>query len=226
VTLLGMELHGKDISPCDRASKRRRIIGGGRGQFRPRRHRIVAVRKIETGFIGNAMPQRVRAPLPDRTPAHVRDLEPAAIAIEHRSLAEPHDPTRQHTQASRRPLLAVVEQHLQSEADAEEGAIRQRLEHDVAQAALVQTAHAVRHRALPWQHHPGRAADYRGIGGDFDGPARRDVCQRLGHRAQVSHSVIDDGDVGHRVSGIRYQGSEGRDQKKALHPGRPTASDP
>ena len=33
----------------------------------------------------------------------------------------------------------------------------------------------------------------------------RDVRERLGDRAQVAHSVVDDGDVRHQVSGIGYQ---------------------
>ena len=120
----------------------------------------------------------------------------------------PNDPARQHAQALRWPLLAVVEQHLQPQTDAQERAVAERLEDDIPQSTLVQATHAVGHRALPGQHHSRRAPDHRGVGSDLDRAPRRDVRQRLGDRAQVAHSIVNDGDVGHRAAGQLTKGQQ------------------
>ena len=64
--------------------------------------------------------------------------------------------------------------------------------------ARVEAAHAVGHRALARAARRAPAPRITaGIGGDDDAALRRDVDERLRHRAQVAHSVVDDGDVGH-----------------------------
>src|SRR4029453_1305107 len=93
----------------------------------------------------------VVARLPDRAPAHVRDLEALAAGRLHRLLAEAHDAARNRVQAFGRALLAAVEQHLEPEADAEEWTIVQDGAHRIDQPALDQPLHAVRHRALAGQ---------------------------------------------------------------------------
>src|SRR5512143_960376 len=59
VALLGMELRREDISPCNRASKRRRIVGGAGRQLALLRHRMIAVREVEARAVGNAPPEGV-----------------------------------------------------------------------------------------------------------------------------------------------------------------------
>src|SRR5450631_182175 len=146
VTLLWMELHGKDISACNRASKRRWIIDAGGRQRTVIRHRVVAMCEIEAGCVSNALPKRVRPRLANAVPAHVRDLEPGAARIDHRSVRETFHAAMQQAEAGSGPFLALVEKHLQSQADAEKWAVANDFLHDVAQAALVEAAHAIGHR--------------------------------------------------------------------------------
>ncbi len=51
-------------------------------------------------------------------------------------------------------FLAVLEEHLQADADAQEGLAARRFDHRLARAALGELAHAVAHRALSRHHHP------------------------------------------------------------------------
>src|SRR4030095_7432810 len=60
VALFRMELRCEDISPGNRASKRRRIVGGSGRRRGVSRVGMIAVREIETRLIGNARPQRMR----------------------------------------------------------------------------------------------------------------------------------------------------------------------
>src|SRR2546427_6107506 len=122
VALFGVELHGEDISAGNRASKRRRV-GDGRGcHTGVVRCRVVAVREVEPRAVIDAVPQRVLLLATDRAPAHMRNLQPAA-AIEHRRFAKAHDTACENTQAGSGSFLAVFEQHLQAEADPQEGTL-------------------------------------------------------------------------------------------------------
>ena len=56
LTFFRMELCREDISPCDGASKRCRLIGGARRQLRVGRFRMIAVRKIESAAVVDAVP--------------------------------------------------------------------------------------------------------------------------------------------------------------------------
>ena len=55
------------------------------------------------------------------------------------------------------------------------GRVRVGLDDGIAESARVEAAHAIRHRALPRQHDPRRAADDGGVAGDDDLALRRDV---------------------------------------------------
>ena len=48
-------------------------------------------------------------------------------------------------------------------------------------------------RALAWKHDAVSRIDDGGVCGDANCFSRRNVLQRFGHRAQVTHSVIDYG---------------------------------
>ena len=159
MTLLGMELHGKDISACNRASKRRWIVDAAGSQRAVVRHRVVAVCEVEAGCVGDTLPQRMRPPLTNRAPAHVRNLEPGAVRVDHRRVGKAFDAAMQQAKAGSGPFLALVEEHLQAKADAEKRPVANNLEHDVPQAALVQAAHAIGHRALPGKDHTRCAPD-------------------------------------------------------------------
>src|SRR5438093_6159395 len=124
VALFGVELHGEDISAGNRASKRRRI-GDGRGRHtRVVGCRVVAVREVEPRAVIDAVPQRMLLLATDRAPAHMRHLQPAAAAIDHRRVAKAHDTACENTQAGSGSFLAVFEEHLQAEADPQERTVR------------------------------------------------------------------------------------------------------
>src|SRR5580765_633228 len=89
---------------------------------------------------------------PHRAPAHVRDLEALAVRAAHCSIAKADDVACEHAQAGSGPFLAVLEEHLQAEADAQEGPVARRGEHDLAQTAVVHAADAIGHGALTRQH--------------------------------------------------------------------------
>src|SRR5439155_19693410 len=91
VAFLRMELHGKDISLRYCASKRRWICRGPRPDLRVGRRRIIAVREIEARRVGNLRPERMRPRLPDRTPPHVRHLEPVTGSRQHVFITKAHD---------------------------------------------------------------------------------------------------------------------------------------
>ena len=99
VALFRMELRREDISPCNRASKRRRIIGGAD------RHRgvlglwVIAVREVEAGAIRNAGPERMGPRLTHGAPSHVRHLEALPVRQHHRVVAKAHDAAGQEAQA-------------------------------------------------------------------------------------------------------------------------------
>src|SRR3984893_3626269 len=207
VALFGMELHGKDISACNRASKRRWVFDRRGGQPRVIRHRVIAVRKVKSCVIHDAMPQGMVLLLSHRAPTHVRDLEAAPGRIVHPLIAEANDSAREDAKTRSGAFLAVVEQDLHTKADAQKRAVADHLHDHFPQAALVAGAHAVGPPGLAWQHHTLRAADRRRSGTHHDGALGRDVQQRLGDRAQVARSVVDDGDVRHQGSGIQYQES-------------------
>src|SRR5215218_11418361 len=114
---------------------------------------MITVREVESRALRYADPQRVIARLLHRAPAHVRHLESLARRNDHVGIAEALDATLEYRETLRRPFLALVEQHLQAETDAEEGPARRGLQHRLAQAAGVEATHAIRHGALSRQHH-------------------------------------------------------------------------
>src|SRR5262245_58455007 len=86
LTLFRMKLCREDISPGNRASKRKRIMGD------PGRHAVIVglgvitVGEIKTRRFGDAPPQRMWLPLPHGTPPHVRNLEALSVGECHRVL--------------------------------------------------------------------------------------------------------------------------------------------
>ena len=64
VAFLGMELHGKDISACNRASKRRRIVDAARRSSPRHRAPDSSCARSRSGGVGDAAPQAdARCPL-------------------------------------------------------------------------------------------------------------------------------------------------------------------
>src|SRR5579864_2969138 len=110
LALFRVELHGEDISPRYRASKRRRVRCRCRGQFGIGGNRIVAVCEVEPLAVRDAGPQRVRVRLPDGTPTHVRNLEALAGGQVLFLFAKPAHRPGKGAKTARRPLFALVEE--------------------------------------------------------------------------------------------------------------------
>src|SRR4030095_6276535 len=136
--------------------------------------------------------------------------------------AKANDMASEDTQARSGSFLAVFEQHLQSETDAQEMRVRTRLWDNVAQAARVERVHAVRHRTLTREHDACRVADRVGVGAHHRGALRGDETQRFRHRAQIARPVVDNGDISHQTVACDER-SESRDQlpgfRLRLNPG-------
>jgi hypothetical protein len=188
-----MELRGENIIARDGRGKGVGVAGGGGRERRLRGLAVVAVHEVEARAVGDAPPERVRARLPDLVPAHVRNLQARGAPLGRE--AESDDAARQQPEARRVALFARLEEHLQPDAKPEEGFRCGGLPDRFPQPVLVERAHAVGHCALAGEHHAVGAANGGGIGGDLDLGLGRDVQQRLLHRAQVAHSVVDDGDA-------------------------------
>ena len=191
-----MELRGEDVSAGHRAGKGQSVAG--RCGFQPGlgRFHVIAVHEIEAAAVGNAVPQRVRTYLHYFVPAHVRHLEADGDSACRRKAAYPPG---QEGKPRGIAFLAVLEQHLQADADAEEGFAGGGGDHGLAQVAGGQLGHAVGHRALTRHDHALGGGDNCRIAGDDDLLAGRNMLDGLRHRAQIAHAVINDRDDAHRT---------------------------
>src|SRR5262245_40253590 len=93
-------------------------------------------------------------------PTHMRYLEWVTCCIDHRVGLEPPYSPRQHAQARDIAFLAALEQHLQADADAEEGLGVGRIHHRQPQASRIEFSHAIRHCALPGKYDASGARNY------------------------------------------------------------------
>src|SRR5260221_1818861 len=179
-----MELRRENVIAGDGRGKGAGVLGRA-GRERPVGWiAVVAVHEIEAARIVDALPERVRGDLPHLVPAHVGNLQAGGV------LERAHLPGEE-PQARRVALGAALEKHLLADAQAQERLRARGLGHRLAQAALVQAPHAVGHRPLPGKHDAVGRADAFGIRGDLHLVAGSDVDERLLHRAQVAHAVID-----------------------------------
>ena len=71
------------------------------------------------------------------------------------------------------------------------------LGHDAVEPAVDERRHAVARSPLPRAQDAVAGRDGGGVAADDDLVAGRDVFERLRHRAQVAHAVVDDGDALH-----------------------------
>src|SRR6267142_1534240 len=186
LAFFGVELDGKNIIPGHRAGKGPPIHRGGGGKRGIARRGIVAMYEVKPARVRDPGPQRVRPRLRHFVPAHVRNLEARQ--------PEAGDLAAKQPQSGGVALLAMLEQHLQADADAEEGPGARRLDHRVARAACGELSHAVGHGPLARHDDPVRRKNFFGGSGDADLRPRRDPLDRLGDRTQVAHPVVDDRD--------------------------------
>src|SRR5205823_14445171 len=110
VAFFRVELDRKDIIPSDCTGKGQTVAAGRRGNRCIRRQGVIAVHEVEPAIVGDALPQRVVAHLPDRIPSLLRNLQPT-----HRIAAKARHAAAQYPQTGGIALLGTLEQHLRSE---------------------------------------------------------------------------------------------------------------
>src|SRR5690606_39778241 len=89
-------------------------------------------------------------------------------------------------------LLAALHPRQHAHADAEEPAILADLAHQGVEAQATDLGHAVADGTDAGEHHAIRLADHLGVAGHQHSTGA-DMFEGLGHRVQVAHAVIDDG---------------------------------
>ena len=198
LALLRVELHGEDVVARDRAGERQPVGARARGEAARAGLDEVAVHEVEAAALRYAVPQGVRLRLLDLVPAHVRHLEPAAVRVRHPVGGKPPHPPGSSPRPGVSPSSLRLEQHLQADADAR-GTACPRAASTTAARRPRASISRMQSGIAPWPGKTTRAAPrdrvriarYRHL------EVRRHVLDRLRHRAQVAHAVIDDGDVGH-----------------------------
>src|SRR5690606_16443245 len=192
VALLGMELHGETRAIGQRRGEILAVVAAPDHVTRIAGLDVIAVHEVEAAIVRNAVPERMVHRLLDLVPAHVRHLEALAVLLQ--VLAEEAYLTGEQADAiDPVVLLAALEQRLHADADAEERAVDADLAHQLVETQAADLGHAVADRADAGKHHAVGFTDDLRIAG-HQHLAGTDVLQRLGHRVQIAHAVIDDGD--------------------------------
>src|SRR5574343_804072 len=138
-------------------------------------------------------------------PAHVRHFQALAARQHHFVIGEALDVAGKDAERRHIAFVTVLEQHLFADADAEKRLVLGCSQHCAAQAAGVEFGHAVGHRTLTGEDDALGGRDDGRISGDNHRLAASNMFQRLGHRTQVTHAVVDDGDratSAHRVPNV------------------------
>jgi hypothetical protein len=180
-TLFRVALQSEDVIPCDDAGKVDAIIGRGGDAACIFGFDEIAVHEIETGTVGDSPPQGVAAFLPDLVPSHVRHLEPHSGRVDHCGRRKAPDTSRQDTEPRDLALLAVLEEHLLTDADAEKGLVAGGIQNCRPQATIVNLAHAVRHRPLAGKDDALGGKNHFWIGRNEHRTAIGDPCTRACH---------------------------------------------
>src|SRR5512145_3215366 len=109
-----MKLYGEQIVARHRTDEGLRIVAGRLHQPLVTRLHIVAVHKIETRILRDAIPQDMLMMM-DLVPAHVRYFEFVALSVLQAGSKSPDRPRKQ-PETRRVAFLAVFEKHLQAHA--------------------------------------------------------------------------------------------------------------
>src|SRR6185436_20710916 len=94
-----MELHGKNVIPCNGAGKAQRMPAGPSNERLIGSFHVVTVHKIEPTAFRDAIPHRMGHCLINLVPPHVRDLEFFTLAVHGGWKA--HDLAGKHSQPGR-----------------------------------------------------------------------------------------------------------------------------
>ncbi len=146
---------------------------------------VVGVDEVDVRAVGDAVEDRVRAPGLQPVPAHVR----------HRELPlEAPDAAGQEAEAGvASVLLALLEEELHADADAEEGlSLLDRLAQDRHEAPPFDLGHGGRERPVAGQHERVGAAQGLRVPGEQD--LRPRAAEALRHAPEVPDAVVGDRD--------------------------------
>ena len=195
LALLGVELGGEEVVAPDHGAEGLGVVGRGGDDVGVARHDVVGMDEVDVRALAE--------PFEDRGPARDGELVPAHVrhGVLRRKL-EPDDLARQHAQALVfAVLVALVEQQLQAEADAQERLARvDGRKHRLDEVALAEFGHGVFKRPDAGQHDLVGPGDVVRVAGH--GRLVPDLLEPLLDTPQVAHSVVDDGDhIDLRTSG-------------------------
>jgi hypothetical protein len=109
------------------------------------------------------------------------------------------DDTRHQPEPLAWALFAMLKKHLLTDTNTEQRLCFSRPKQAIEQTRGPEFAHAIGHGTLPWQNEPIAAIDCLGLITDEDAMRWRHVFERFGHRAQITHPVINNHDVLHKA---------------------------
>src|SRR5262249_55432520 len=172
---------------CDARRERRTVRRRGRDERRIFRHDIKGVDEIDEVAVRNGVEKRGRFLRLELVPAHVRHLRAVP-----RTEAD-HAAGKDIEALLRTELLALAEQQLESQADAEKRRLaRDDVAHRRDEVVALEIFHARAERADAGQHDAVRAHDRADIAGDLRGVP--ETLERLLHAVEIAHAVVDDRD--------------------------------
>ena len=172
---------------------------------------MVAVHEIEAAAVVDALPQRMRAALAHLVPPHVRHLERSPAAYDHRASSKAHDASAAAAagRGCRPPRSSRTASAARCRCRGTAGS--RGLDHRPRAGRSRRASRMQSGIALwPGQHDAVGAADRRRVAVTTIVALGRDVRERLRHRAQVAHSVVDDGDCHLAIDRRRTAARAGR----------------
>src|SRR5260370_2362614 len=144
-----MELGGDDIVARDRGANRDAMVASGDRQRRVVGDWVIGVDEIEVSIVGNAAKHRMGPRLTHAVPSDLGDFERTAVDGRRKA----RHASRDNSKAAGVVLLASIEQHLESHADAEEGlaAAGEVVAQDLVEFQRAQATHCPSHPPAPRQ---------------------------------------------------------------------------
>jgi hypothetical protein len=103
----------------------------------------------------------------------------------------------ENAQARDITFVTMLKEHLQANADAQEGLGCRRMGYSLVKTARPEFAHAIGHCTLTGHNDPIGGSEHSRVGGYHYLVIRGNMLDGLGHRTQIAHAVIDDRDSFH-----------------------------
>ena len=192
-----MELRRESVSLPDRRAERRRVVRFRRDQLLLYRLGVVTVHEVDCRLFRNTAKQwAIWLREAERVPAHVRHLQRQIFSESDHLTWEKIQPRVLTI------FVALGEQHLHAQADAQEGPLSTNVVADqLIHAGLANQADGIAKRSHAWQDQLRSRADLMVIPSDYS--LRPDMLECLLHAAKVRHSVVDNRNLLIRVQSPR-----------------------